>query len=68
MRNEDIVTQPAMSRLVQSAGKLTRLEEESLKLCEQIGRVRDKKTEIKNDIERASSLLHYLRVECARLQ
>ena len=36
-RNEGIVTQPAIARLVQSAGKLTRLEEESLKLCEQIG-------------------------------
>ena len=30
MRNYGIVTQPAIVRLVQSAGKLTRLEEESL--------------------------------------
>ncbi len=68
MRNEGIVTQPAIARLVQSVGKLTRLEEESLKLCEQIGRLSDKKTEIEKDIERASLLLHYLRVECSRLQ
>lgn len=65
---EGIVTQSAIARLVQSAEKLTRLEEESVKVCEQVWRLKDKKAEIKKDIERASSLLRYLRDECSRLQ
>jgi len=68
MKDEGILTQPAITMLVNSAGKLARLEEESLKLCEQIGRLHDKKTEIKEDIEKASSLLRYLRDECSELQ
>ena len=68
MKEEGIVTQPAIVRFVQSAGKLARLEEESMKLCEQIGRLRDKKTEIEKDIESATSLLHHMRMSCHRLQ
>lgn len=68
MKDEGILTQPAIARFVQSAQKLAKLEEESLKLCDQIGRLNDKKTEIKEDIERASSLLRYLRDECSKLQ
>lgn len=68
MRKEGIVTQSAIARFVQSAGELVRLEDESLKICDQIGRLRDKRSEIENEIEKASSLLSYLRDECSRLQ
>lgn len=68
MKDDGIVTQPAVARFVQSAGKLSRLEEESLELCEQIGRLKEMKTEIENDIEKATSLLCYLRDECSKLR
>ena len=68
MKDEGIVTQPSIARFVQSAGKLARLEDESLKLCEQIGGLNDKKNEVGEDIEEATSLLRYLRDECSRLQ
>jgi hypothetical protein len=68
MREEDIVSQSAIARFVQSAGKPARLEEESLKYCGQIGRLNDKKAENKEDIDRATSLLRYLRNECSKLQ
>ena len=68
MKDEGILTQPAISRFVQSGVKLTRLEEESLKLCEQIGRLNDKRAELKEDMDRATSLLRYLRDECSKLQ
>ena len=68
MLEEGIVTQPAMARFVQSAGKLARLEEDSLSLCEQIGMLNDKKIEIEKDIESSTSLLHYLRTKCSKLQ
>ena len=67
MRKEGIVTQPAIARLVQSTGRLARLEEESLKICEQIRRLSDKKTEIKNAIESTTSLLHYLQAKSSKL-
>lgn len=53
---------------VQSAGKLVRLEEESLKLCGQIGMLRDKKVELEREIESVTSLLRYLRTKCSGLQ
>ena len=61
MREEGIVTQPAIARLAQSAVKLARLEEECLDVCDQIGKLNDKKVEIEKEIEAVSSLLHYLR-------
>ncbi|CAN5870900.1 hypothetical protein BH23THE1_BH23THE1_27560 [soil metagenome] len=68
MKDEGILTQPAIAIFVQSGVKLARLEEESLKLCGQIGRLNDKKAEIKEEIERATSLLRYLRDKCSKLQ
>lgn len=68
MRDEGIITQAAIAMLVNSAGKLARLEEESLKLCDQVGRLNDKKAEIKEEIDQATSLLRYLRDECSKLQ
>ena len=46
MRDEGIATYPTIARLVQSAGKLAILAEESLELCEQIGKLNEKKTKI----------------------
>ena len=43
MREEGILNQLAITRFVQAAGKLARLEEECLSLCEQIGMLNDKK-------------------------
>ncbi len=37
IRNEGIVSQPAIAWLVHSGGKLTQLKEKCLKVCEQIG-------------------------------
>lgn len=68
MREEGIVTQPAIARFVHSAGKLARFEEESLNVCGQIGRLNDKKKEIEKDIQASSSLLRYLRTKCSGLQ
>ncbi len=68
MKEEGILTPSAIARFVQSAGRLARLEEESLKLCEQIERLKDKNTKIEKVIEKSISLLHYLQVKCARLQ
>jgi hypothetical protein len=67
MKDEGILSQPAIARFVQSAGKLARLEEESLEICGQIGRLNDKKAEITEEIDQATSLLRYLREECSKI-
>lgn len=67
MKDEGIVTQPAIAMFVQSTRKLAGLEEESLEICGQIGRLNDKKAEIKEEIDQATSLLRYLREECSKL-
>ena len=69
MKDEGILTsQPAIARFVQSAEKLARLEEESLKVYGQIGRLNDKKFELEREVESVTSLLRYLRSECSKLQ
>jgi hypothetical protein len=68
MRNEGIVTQPAIARLVQSGGRLMELEDESLKVCDQIGRLNNKKWQLEKEVEDVTSLLCYLRRECSKLQ
>jgi hypothetical protein len=68
MKDEDIVTQPAIARLVQSGGKLIGLEEECLKVCEQIGSLTNKKLELGKEVEEVTSLLNYLRNECSWIQ
>ncbi len=60
-------SQPAIARFVQSAEKLARLEEESLKVYGQIGRLNDK-FELEREVESVTSLLRYLRSECSKLQ
>ena len=69
MKDEWILTQPAtIAMFVQSAEKLARLEEESLKVYGQIGRLNDKKFELEREVESVTSLLRYLRSECSKLQ
>ena len=68
MKYEGIVTKNAISRFTALAGRLTRLDEEELKICEQIGRLNSKKGELEKDIEEVSALLRYLRTECSKLQ
>jgi hypothetical protein len=42
------------------AGKLTRLDEEELKICEQIGKLNHKKFELEREVEEAlKELDHY---------
>jgi DNA transposition AAA+ family ATPase len=67
-KDEGILTQSAIARFVQSAKKLARLEEESLKVYGQIGRLNDKKFELEREVESVTSLLRYLRSECSKLQ
>jgi hypothetical protein len=51
IKEEGVVTQLTISRFVQSAGKLVRVEEEYLTLYEQIRRLNNTKIKIEKDIE-----------------
>lgn len=53
MKWEGIATKDRIARFVQMAGRLTRLDEEELKLCEQIGKLNSKKFELQREIEEA---------------
>ncbi len=68
MKNEGVLTPPAIARFVHSAGKLAGLEEECLDVCGQIGRLNDKKAELEREVESVTSLLRYLQAECSKLQ
>jgi hypothetical protein len=60
MKYEGIATKNAISRFVEMAGRLTRLDEEELKVCEQIGKLNSKKFELGREIEEAlKELDHY---------
>jgi hypothetical protein len=53
MKYEGIATKNAISRFVEMAGRLTRLDGEELKICEQIGKLNSKKFELRREIEEA---------------
>lgn len=53
MRWEGIATKNKIARFTEMAGRLTRLDEEELKICEQIGRLNSKKFELEREIEEA---------------
>jgi hypothetical protein len=53
MKEEGIATKSAITRFVQMAGRLSRLDEEELKICEQIGKLNSKKFELEKEIEEA---------------
>jgi hypothetical protein len=51
MKWEGIANKSAISRFVEMAGRITRLDEEELKICEQIGRLNLKKFALENEID-----------------
>ncbi len=53
MKYEGIVTKQAISRFTEMAGRLTRLDEEELKICEQIGKLNSKKFVLEREIDEA---------------
>jgi superfamily I DNA and/or RNA helicase len=53
MRWEGIATKDKISRFTEMAGRLTRLDEEELKICEQIGKLSSKKFELEKEIDEA---------------
>jgi predicted transcriptional regulator len=53
MKYEGIATKNAISRFTEMAGRLTKLDEEELKICEQIGKLNSKKFELEKEIEEA---------------
>jgi hypothetical protein len=53
LKCEGIATKDKISRFVEMTGKLTRLDEEELKICEQIGKLNSKKFELERENEEA---------------
>ena len=53
MKCEGIATKTKISRFVEMVGRLTRLDEEELKICEQIGKLYSKKFELEREIQEA---------------
>lgn len=68
LKCEGISTKDNLSRFADMAGKLSRLDEESLELCEQIRNLTSKKWELEKEVEDVTSLLSYLRNKCSKLQ
>ena len=53
MKCEDIDTKNKNTRFTEMAGRLTRLDEEELKICEEIGKLNSKKLELEREIDKA---------------
>ncbi len=53
MKCEGIANRNAISRFTEMAGRLTILDEEELKICEQIGKINSKKFELEREIDEA---------------
>ena len=53
MKYEDVDTKNKIFRFVEISDKITRLDEEELKICEQIGKLNSKKFELEREIEEA---------------
>jgi hypothetical protein len=53
MKCECITTKNAISRFTEMAGRITRLDEEELKICGQIGKLNSKKFELEREVEEA---------------
>lgn len=60
MKEEGIATKNAITRFVQMAGRLSRVDEEELKICDQIGKLNSKKFELEREIEEALKELNHL--------
>jgi hypothetical protein len=53
LKEEGIVTKNAISRFTEMAGRITKLDEEELKICERIGKLNSKKFELEKEIQEA---------------
>jgi hypothetical protein len=51
MKWEGIATKNVISRFTEMTGRITRLDEKSLKMCDEIGRLNSKKFELEKEIE-----------------
>ena len=51
MKWEGIATKNAISRFTEMGGRITRLDEEELKICAQIGKLNSKKFELEKEIQ-----------------
>ena len=68
MKWEGIATKNKISRFVEMAGRITRLDEEELKICEQIGKLNSKKFELEREIEEALKELEQYNVSLREKQ
>ena len=68
MKWEGIANKNKISRFVEMAGKITRLDEEELKICEQIGKLNSKKFELEKQIEEALKELEQYNVSLREKQ
>ena len=59
MKWEGIATKDAISRFTEMAGRLTKLDEEELKICEQIRKLNSKKFELEKEIEETVNELDF---------
>ena len=59
MKCEGIANRNAISRFTEMAGRITRLDEEELKICEQIGKLNSKKFELERETEALKELEQY---------
>jgi len=60
MKYEGMATKNKISRFVEMAGRLTRLDEEELKICEHIGKLNSKKFELEREINEALKELEHI--------
>jgi hypothetical protein len=68
MKCEDIDTKNKISRFTEMAGRLTRLDEEELKICEEIGKLNSKKLELEREIDKALKELEQYNVSLREKQ
>ncbi|MDQ4073155.1 MAG: hypothetical protein M3162_02495 [Thermoproteota archaeon] len=61
MDEAGLLSKSAIARFVQAGGRLTGLEEEWLKECDLIRKLKEKKVELENKIEELDDLLAFLR-------
>ena len=68
MKWEGIANKNKISRFVEMAGRLARLDEEELKICDEIGRLNSKKFELDKEIEDALKELEQYNVSLREKQ
>lgn len=68
MKCEGIANRNAISRFTEMAGRITRLDEEELKICEQIGKLNSKKFGLEREIDEALKELNQYSVSLREKQ